>query len=383
MDNPNMIKTLVFQNTDRSSCIPPRASQFVPDLRRIWTVCAYGAATTTCIYSTIAVVLELIVLPNYPLLQKKTTPASEDPASARDESNAWGISDSSPFAKLSDEQFTVYITIVIWLTVLLTGIGLEILVWIRYLQPWTSDSNIRANAEREFWWRASQFVFPLVTMTAIGLATTHNFLALPILVVGLWKFGFPETINHLYLGMYETNTSWWERAANLLNGIGSLMHHSAGALLILSLLNGLIPPIRPVLSPALVLVMQHWFALLFYSNKFLYSSLTLVWEFWFEWLLLSHLESLLSYHRVIGIGACAMLFAHWLYLISGAIGTLCSEEDENSNVHIRAISHFQGRRKEDEDSTSRNTTDDIIEDTEHTSIDPDADGPFPSISFAA
>lgn len=379
-----MIKTLVFQSTDESSCIPPRASPFDPDLRRIWIVCAYGAATVTCIYSTITVVLELVILPHYPLLEKSTAPASENPVFAMDETNALGISDSSPFAKMSDEQFTVYITVVIWLTAVLTGIGLEILVWIRYLQPWTSDCNIRGNAEREFWWRVSQFVFPLVIMTALGLATTHNFVALPALVVGLWKFGFPETINHLYLGIYETNTSLLERAANLLNGIGSLMHHSAGALLIVSALNGLASPTRVILSPALVLIMQHWFALLFYSNKFLYSSLTLVWEFWFEWLLLSHLEALLSQHRVVGIGAFAMLFAHWLYLMAGAIGTLCTEKDENSNVHIRAISHFQGRCKEDQDSTDGNTTNDIGDTEQTPAKGTEADGPsILSISFAA
>jgi len=374
-----MIRTLVSQHTDQSSCISPRASQIPPDLSRIWIVCAFGAAAMTSVYSTIAVLLEVVILPNYPLLEKSIAPASETPMSAMDEPNAWGISDSSPFAKMSDEQFTVYVTFVIWFTVVLTGIGLEILVWVRYLQAWTSDGNIRANAEREFWWRCSQFVFPIVTMTALGLASTHNFLALPLTVVGLWKFGFPETINHLYLAIYDTNTSRLERAANLLNGIGSLVHHSAGALLLVSLLNGLSPTTRYFLSPSLVLIMQHWFALLSYSNKFLYSSLTLVWEFWFEWLLLSHLEALLSQHWVVGIGACAMLFAHWLYLIAGAIGTLCSEEEDNSNVHIRAISHFQGRCEED--SPNGRTVAADIEEGDDTSIETET--PFPSVSFEA
>jgi hypothetical protein len=42
------------------------------------------------------------------------------------------------------------------------------------------------------YWRFAQFFFPLLAMTSLGLALYRNYLALPVMVFGLWKFGFPE-----------------------------------------------------------------------------------------------------------------------------------------------------------------------------------------------
>ena len=39
-------------------------------------------------------------------------------------------------------------------------------------------------------------------MATLGLAASHNYWALLILVSVLWKFGSPETLMHLYLGVF-------------------------------------------------------------------------------------------------------------------------------------------------------------------------------------
>lgn len=93
---------------------------------------------------------------------------------------------SVPHELLSDMQFRVYVGFIVWVTVLIAGLGLEIFVWYHFLQIWC-----RA---REGLWRFAQFIFPLLLVTSLGLATHQEFWTLPILVVGLWKFGFPETL---------------------------------------------------------------------------------------------------------------------------------------------------------------------------------------------
>jgi len=46
-------------------------------------------------------------------------------------------------------------------------------------------------AEMESKWKIAQFVFPILVATAVGLANTGNWLALPFLVIAVWKLGFP------------------------------------------------------------------------------------------------------------------------------------------------------------------------------------------------
>lgn len=100
--------------------------------------------------------------------------------------NGLVVLESVPHELLTDSQFRIYAGFVVWATVLIAGLGLEIFVWYHFLQFWSNT--------REALWRFSQFIFPLMLVTSLGLALHRNFLALPILVVGLWKFGFPETL---------------------------------------------------------------------------------------------------------------------------------------------------------------------------------------------
>ena len=122
-------------------------------------------------------------------------------------------------------------------------------------------------------------------VTALGLSMWQNFLALPIAVFGIWKFGFPETLMYLYLGLFCKAKSMRRRAADLLDGLGTLIHHSSAALILSMLLVGVIPPSRYVLNCALVLTMQHWVALVSYWSTSVYVGLALVIEYYFEWII--------------------------------------------------------------------------------------------------
>lgn len=355
-----MIKTLVSEPSRNSIMVLPYSEQeqssgrdhLPQDLKRIWTVCLVGAVSLGIVYGTTYAILEHAIVPNMVLPEGNSGEGSdssepqqaENPMTAVAE-DAWGMSDTAPFAKMSDEQFTVYVATVLWATVMITGIGLEVLVWIRFLQPWNSNKNCRDNAEKEFWWRFAQFLFPILTLTAVGLSSQRNFLALPILVLSLWKFGFPETIGHFYVAIYHDELSWLVRICDFLNGLGSLTHHSAATIIICSLLSGISPVTRFILSPALILIMQHWFTLIKYANTPLYLLLVLTWEFWFEWVLLSDLELILVTHWVLAMASGVMLFAHWSYLMAGGLYMLTAEDLMDDNVHVRAITHFRGYGK--------------------------------------
>ncbi|KAL3915411.1 MAG: hypothetical protein SGILL_005669, partial [Bacillariaceae sp.] len=169
---------------------------------------------------------------------------------------------------LGNDDFESYLGIVVWITCLLAGAGMESLVWYYFMQTWSPELETK--------WRFAQFVFPLMLLTSLGLALHQNFLALPILVLGLWKFGFPETFMYLYIGVLGTGLQKTARVADLLNGAGTAIHHAAAALVISMMTIGAIPPSRYAVDACLILVMQHWVVLLNYSNKACYTAIELV-----------------------------------------------------------------------------------------------------------
>jgi len=223
---------------------------------------------------------------------------------------------TSPQTLLTDVQFQVYVGFVIWTTVVAAGLGLEIFVWHHFLEGNVWD------ATRDGMWKFAQFLFPLLAMTTFGLAANHNYWALPILVPALWKFGFPETLMHLYLGVFNKRAPWTDRACELCNGFGTLLHHGAASFIISMLVVGVFPPSRYLFNPIIILVMQHWVALLKYASLPLYSAIELILEYYFEWIILSDWPQLYHLHWTAALGASVMLIAHWLYLAAAGFSML-------------------------------------------------------------
>ena len=236
------------------------------------------------------------------------------------------FSETYPLNNFTDDQFSVYVGFIVWITCLIAGLGLEIFVWYQFLQVWSK--------QREIIWRFAQFIFPLMLVVALGLASQQNFLALPITVFGLWKFGFPETLMYVYLGLFGTTKSKMSRIADMMNGIGTIIHHSAAVTILSMLVVGVIPPSRFVYNTCLILVMQHWCVLLSYINKPLYLAIELVLEYFFEWGIFSDFQQIYHLHWTAALGAGVMIFAHWLFVAAAILDTL-SESNNNENVHTR------------------------------------------------
>jgi hypothetical protein len=87
---------------------------------------------------------------------------------------------------------------------------------------------------------------------------------------------------YIYLGLFG-RTGRIGRASDLCNGIGTAIHHGSAAFIIAMLTVGVIPPSRYLISPILILVMQHWVALIGYSSRALYSAIELVLDYFFQW----------------------------------------------------------------------------------------------------
>ena len=69
-------------------------------------------------------------------------------------------------------------------------------------------------------WRFVQFLFPLLASTAVGMAHSNNFWALPLITITLYKFGFPETILYLYSGLFDKSMNAGNRWKEIMEGIG-------------------------------------------------------------------------------------------------------------------------------------------------------------------
>jgi len=237
----------------------------------------------------------------------------------------YGLSKNVPMCSWNDRDFISYVTIVIWLTMIMTGLGTEVLFWLMFIKGgWDED--------RENQWKLAQFFFPLLGVAFIGLANTHNYFAVPLAVITTWKFGFPETMTKLHVGMHDVDSKFLVRLAAFLSGVGTVLHHSASALYVATVVTGLLPTNRFVLQITLPLLMQHWFVLLKYNYNWAYVFVETILEVWFEWTTFTLIEFLHKSHWTGGLMATVMIFAHWLYFLSGLLGLIAEwlEEDEGS-----------------------------------------------------
>ena len=154
----------------------------------------------------------------------------------------------------------------------------------------------------------------------------------------LWKFGFPEVVLFVHSALFNQVRSLESRCADLLNGVGCLLHHSAGSLLVCLLANGL--PHRPwqprfMLMAALIAVTQHMLSPLHYASPNVYLVLVLFLEALAEWCILSDLENIYKAHWAYAVLSCVMLFAHWMYLLAGLLD-LVPARRQNKQEHTKS-----------------------------------------------
>lgn len=240
----------------------------------------------------------------------------------------WRQTETGPSHVLSDIEFKRYLGSVTWLTVLLSGLGSEVMLGSVYIRKLVASSSGEKDAKddlvrADFAWKYAQFLFPICATISLGGALHQSFFALPFLVVGLWKFGFPETFMYVFMFMNTPKRDMsLHTYSDILNGAGTLLHHGAASYLICLMVCGVVPGSRPVVDSILPLVMQHWFILMRYVSTNVYATIELFLEILFEWQVFSNFELYYRHDFLCRHCAAVMLFAHWLYLAAFACETL-------------------------------------------------------------
>jgi hypothetical protein len=207
--------------------------------------------------------------------------------------------------------FSVNLEDAVWISVLILGFGSEYVMG-KIVTKYFSTADVI------LFWRGAQFAFPLCITIAL---VSHSFWGLLVLVFGLWKCGSPETLVFFSLAC-NRHKRGVVRLQYACECLGTLLHHSASTLLIVSVTTGREFLDRNLLSVTMPLVVQHWFVLLKYVDMNLYYTLELCVEAVWEWVMLHNLTQYpcVSWNgRLVG---WAMLSAHWLYLFAAAVKVL-------------------------------------------------------------
>ncbi|CAE8642542.1 unnamed protein product [Polarella glacialis] len=223
---------------------------------------------------------------------------------------------SAVFGHFGFSDFRKLNAIVAWATVLLLGLGMEVLLGSHIFQH-LPEHHVEA------FWKYSQFAFPLLTMVSFNAAARQSWFALFPLVLGMWKFGYPETICSLLSALKSYRLGHRTTALRrLCDGVGLLLHHGSASLVVCALITGVVPQTRELQSCILPLVLQHWFALLRYWSVGLYTFIELALEVVFELEVLGNYAAFFNLDMIMRMASSGMLFAHWLFLSSGMLGLI-------------------------------------------------------------
>lgn len=216
------------------------------------------------------------------------------------------------------------------ITMVLAGMGGEYFFG-RYLLPRLPLK------EAHRMWILAQVVFPLlVTVGMFG-----GISCAPILVLGMWKCGFPE-ITMYFLRSQAADRSTMQRILNLSNGVAMLLHHSTSCCM--QAWFSVSPLNKYETGPCIPLIMQHWLSALRYSkvkwvNTYCYVSGNLILELWFQYLVVVSFNHAATYVQVC---SHTIIIAHWMFWVNGVISSVVgddgleSEEEEEFTTRLNS-----------------------------------------------
>merc|ERR1719361_197500 len=90
---------------------------------------------------------------------------------------------------MNDYQYVVFLTFTLWIICMFTGLCLELFFGIHIVQYFETSESMH------WLWVYSNFLFPILTTFA---CMSHSYTSAPILVLGMFKFGFPEINAYLH-----------------------------------------------------------------------------------------------------------------------------------------------------------------------------------------
>jgi len=255
----------------------------------------------------------------------------------------WPTPYLSSFIHLGPYGWKLILTFSCWGSVVLAGFGMEYFMLgyvFKYHRVTTSAG-----------WQFAQIIFPMLLSVAL---LSHSVFSFPILAVGLWKLGFPETLSDLVASLTlsdDPSIGFMRALASYCNVLGTVLHHSATVWYCCALTFDLYEevPIYYVLGATLPLVFQHWFIMLKYKNLIAFVVIELALEIWWEIEQFSLMDKCRFYHQQRCLWA--ILVAHWFYWTAGVINfildiylahTLPHDDSPAAESHRRkTVHHFE------------------------------------------
>ena len=173
-------------------------------------------------------------------------------------------------------------------------------------------------------WTLAQLIFPLFLSIAVVGARARSVFALPFLVVGLWKMGFPETCSGLVTAhlhdLYDTKIPDIYALARFMSALGTVFHHSATAWFVCVLITGTNSPEGPstfYMAVATPLIFQHWMVLTKYFAYPVFAVAEIGLEVWWEVEVITAIHKFRYWHEQRTLWG--MLVAHWLYFAGAGL----------------------------------------------------------------
>ncbi len=236
----------------------------------------------------------------------------------------------SPTSGFTDEGFRTYRAVFLFLITIFAGWMSELLIGI----PLLRSEHTRAIQEL---WKFSQAVFPFLVGVAFYSAAEGEVLGLPLMVIGLWKFGFPETSAYLFRGAKISRGSVTLAIADLLNGIGLIVHHSTAAFIACFLAAGAETLTRPLMAAIVPVIAAHLLPMLRYVNYKVYVALTLLVELWFQFEAWSNIEKV---SKRMAVASFIFIASHYLFVAAFLVERSATcEVDEMAEPSMDADNH--------------------------------------------
>ena len=203
-----------------------------------------------------------------------------------------------------------------------------------------------------------QLIFSLLLTVAFAADDGIGLFFLPF---GLWKMGFPETVSALETFRFSRRKLSLESLKELINGMGTLMHHLSTALIITAVNLHIFPRSRPLTAACIVPILQHLFVLVKYHSLTVYLILQLSIEAWFQ---LEVIANVAEFESGLGLDmdnfgrglALQMLLAHWMYLLGGALDLMSMDGPVRDQWRRRLrqpgpVGSVAGSRRTDDEET--------------------------------
>ena len=234
------------------------------------------------------------------------------------------------FGGITEEDFKTLVGWALCFCICVTGYTLEL-----YMLTWIGKSNLDEE-QIDVYWRVAKASFPLMISCAV---LSHSRVGVLMYTLGMWKFGFPETISYAVLALQQKSRVMM--ALNLVTGVAMFSHHVGSTVIYAMVISGAVHADQGIIAVGCALVAIHFCTNLteFEKTKTIALVMALVCEVWMQAEAISYSQTC---HGAVWLGVWMILWAHYGCLACTVIGLIRSrgqmsgayflEEDQPSDA---------------------------------------------------